>query len=78
MGRPSVIESYFNKEGMLQNAIVDSNFQIAQVNPTVGTEITNPANGTFPVFDLWKTEVVPGTGTHPTVKHSQQLITSGL
>lgn len=58
------------------NYIIDGNFQVAQVT-TLATEITNPAAGTYPVFDLWKTAGDGNGGTLPTIKHSQQLITSG-
>lgn len=68
--------NYYN-DTLDNNYIIDGNFQIAQVNPTVGTEITNPATGSYPVFDLWRTNFDANGGTFPTVKHSQQLITSG-
>ena len=68
--------NYYN-DTLDNNYIIDGNFQIAQVNPTVGTEITNPATGSYPVFDLWRTYFDANGGTFPTVKHSQQLITSG-
>lgn len=62
----------------IKNWVTDGgNFEIAQAVPTVGTEVTDPANATYPIFDLWQSLFVADGATLPTVKHSQQLITSG-
>lgn len=63
--------------GMNRQAIIDGNFQIAQVNPTVGTEVTNPANLTYPICDMYKVLIDGNGGTFPNIYHSQQLITPG-
>ena len=58
------------------NYIIDGNFQVAQMVPTVATEVTNPGFG-YPVFDMWRLYPSADGGTLPTLKHSQQLITIG-
>jgi len=68
--------NYYN-DMLDNNYIIDGNFQVAQVNPVVGTEITNPAASIYPVFDLWKYAITADGGTLPTIKLSQQLITTG-
>lgn len=60
------------------NIVIDGNFQISHVAPTVGTEITNPSTGTYPVFDMWKTfSSLDGGALPTTIKHSKQLLTPG-
>lgn len=67
-----------NSESSMSRQAVDGNFQIAQVNPVIGTVINNPPNYSYPVFDMWKLEYGLDGGTPPTtIAHSQQKLTSG-
>lgn len=62
----------------LHQAIIDGNFQVAQAVPVVGTEITNPASGQYPVLDMWQLYAAAHGGAFPTtIKHSQQQMALG-
>lgn len=63
--------------GMARQAIIDGNFQIAQAVPTPGTQVTDTADGKYPVFDLWKTYGAGGGGYMPTIKWQQRTLTPG-
>lgn len=71
------ISTYINRDGADKQFITDGNFQIAQMCPTVGTEISNPAGYTYPVFDMWKVAYYIGESDilPTTIKHSQRKIT---
>ena len=51
MSRPLLSNALNNNNDMSRQAIIDGNFQVCQI----GTTSTNPASGTYPVFDMWKT-----------------------
>lgn len=67
-----------NRFGADKQFIINGDFQIAQVCPVVGTEVTNPPSYTYPVCDMWKLGYyVDGSDVLPTtIKHSQRKITA--
>jgi lysophospholipase L1-like esterase len=64
-----------NQFGKNRQFIIDGNFQVAQANPIVGSEIINPTAYSYPVFDMWKVGYYLNSGSFPTIKHSQRRIT---
>lgn len=62
-------------DGMERQAVIDGNFQIAQVG--AGAAVTSPASATYPVFDMWKNLFAVDSGTPPTIIHSQNTLTPG-
>lgn len=73
-----IINDTIGLHSMARQACPDGgNFSIAQLVPTPGTEITNPANEAYPLFDLWVNRSYADGGTPPTVKISQHVLTPG-
>lgn len=71
--KDSIARGMAYQYGSRYNWVIDGNFQVAQV----ATTATNPANGTYPVFDMWKYSV-GGTGNLPSnIILSQQTLTVG-
>jgi hypothetical protein len=66
-----------NVDDVKRQAILDGRFQIAQFNPAGST--TNPATGTYPIFDMWKVEYNAGGGTLPAnIIHQQNVQNYGV